>query len=145
MPKTKQFPANEVSLATQLRYFRRKLGLKQVEMADKLGVSQSLYTKLEVNATATTPRRVEKFAIALHTTPEFLLKGTGPEYLPGSPEAAPKLTDQVLRKILAFVMKEENLEAARKLAESTAQEPVAVMSTLVKGMILGDGIADSQE
>ncbi len=135
----------EICLATQLRYFRRKLGLKQVEMAEKLGVSPSLYTKLEVNATETTPRRVEKFAIALHTTPEFLLKGTGPEYLPGSPEAAPKLTDQVLRKILAFVMKEDTLEAARKLAESTAQDPVTVMSTLVKGMILGDGIADSLE
>ena len=136
MAKYEKIKEGTICLATQLRYFRKKLGLKQAAMAEKLGVSQSLYTKLEVNASQTTPRRIEEFAYALHTTPAFLTHGTGPEYLPGSPEAAPRLTDELLRKILEFATNEDTISSARKMAEESGKDLVAVMTVLVKGMLL---------
>ncbi len=137
MPKHKAFPEGQISLATQLRYFRKKLGLTQVEMAARLGISHSLYTKLEVDNITTTRKRVEEFAVTLHTTPAFLLKGEGAEHPAGTPEACPRLTDELLHKILAFVMDPENQAAARKLAEASPEKsPEKVMATFLKGMIL---------
>ena len=54
-------------LGQQLRYFRTKLNLRQSEMAQRLGVSGSLYSKLEAGQLGTTPRRVEQFASKLQT------------------------------------------------------------------------------
>ena len=136
MPKIKKFPEGEVCLATQLRYFRKKLALSQTEMAAKLGVSLSLYTKLEVNATSTTPRRLEKFAEALQTTTEFLLHGTGEEFVGGVDENAPRLTDELLEQILVLATDPQIRTAAEKIAESTHRTPTQTLVMLVKAMLL---------
>ena len=136
MPKIKKFPEGEVCLATQLRYFRKKLALSQTEMAAKLGVSLSLYTKLEVNATSTTPRRLEKFAEALQTTTEFLLHGTGEEFVSGVDETAPRLTDELLEQILVLATDPQIRTAAEKIAESTHRTPTQTLVMLVKAMLL---------
>ncbi|GEM_PF-5330978 len=138
MPKVKVFPEGEVSLATQLRYFRKKLALSQAEMATKLGVSQSLYTKLEVNAATTTPRRVEKMAEALQTSVEFLLHGTGVENTAVEVPASPRLTDELLEQILTLAADPEIRSAADKIAEATQRTPMQTLVMLVKAMVLGD-------
>lgn len=138
MPKIKVFPEGEISLATQLRYFRKKLGLSQSEMAEKMGVSQSLYTKLEVNAASTTTRRIEKMAEALHTSTEFLLHGTGPEVVSGEEFCAPRLTDELLEQILTLAGDPEIRSAAEKIAEVTQRTPIQTLVTLVKAMVVGD-------
>ena len=138
MPKRKIFPDNVVNLATQLRYFRRREGLSQAEMAKKLDVSVSLYTKLEIGA-ETTPQRIEHFALVLHTTPEFLTNGTGAEYPPGDPANLPRLTDEILNRVITMAMDSDMQSTAVKMAEKSGRTPVAVMTMLVKAMVLGDG------
>ena len=138
MPRTKIFPPGEVNLATQLRYFRKKLALSQAEMAEKLGVSISLYTKLEIAAITTNSRRIDRFAAALHTTPEFLQYGTGTEYPAGDPANLPRLTDEMLTKILTLAADPEIQAASQKISASTGRTPVQTMVMLIKAMVLGD-------
>lgn len=137
MPKIKTFPENVVNLATQLRYFRRRDGLSQAEMAKKLGVSTSLYSKLEVGS-ETTMQRIEHFALVLHTTVDFLVNGSGTEFPPGDPANLPRLTDDVLERVLSMAMDPDMHATAVKIAEKSGQSPVTVMTRLVKAMVLGD-------
>lgn len=140
MPKNKVFPEGEVSLATQLRYFRHKLGMNQRDMAEMLGFSLSLYTKLEVGIIKTTAKRLERIAYALHTTVRFLTEGNGPEVDPTNPNSRPRLTDETLEKVLTLACDPEIQATADKLAQASngGLKRLQALTMLVKAMILGD-------
>jgi transcriptional regulator with XRE-family HTH domain len=58
---------------SNLRARRNELGLTQVRVAKRLGVTQPTYATLEGGKSAPTLTMLEKIAVALETTPKNLL------------------------------------------------------------------------
>ena len=136
---------DEITLGGQLRHFRRKLCLRQPEMARHLGVSMSLYSKLEANLLVSPPHTVARFASILNTTVEFLTRGTGPESVPPQSDnapgqdaagKAPVLTDENLRRIIRLAQREDLREAAETVAKSMKSTPEHALAVIIRTILL---------
>ena len=129
-------------LAQQLRYFRKKLGLKQSEMAQRLGVSMSLYSKLESGQIATTPRRLEKFAAQLQTSVEFLTTGQGPEHVdnyttaPGSEELS-RLSLDALQRLVELSQDPKLTTLAEQVAPTLRVTQPRALAMVIRTLLLG--------
>jgi transcriptional regulator with XRE-family HTH domain len=68
---------------------RRACGLNQKEMAEKVGVSQTAVQKWRTGGTIAY-ETVERLAVALNTTTEWLLTGRGPGPVPAATDHRPE-------------------------------------------------------
>lgn len=64
------------NLSIRLKERRRELGLSQIKLAKKVGLTQGAIAQLEIGRNQNTIKLIE-LAVALNTTPEWLLYGTG--------------------------------------------------------------------
>lgn len=64
------------NLSTRLKKRRQELGLSQVKLAKKVGLTQGAIAQLEIGRNQNTIKLIE-LAASLNTTPEWLLYGTG--------------------------------------------------------------------
>ena len=132
--------STEKNLGTQLRYFRKKLTLGQKEMAEHLGVSLSLYSKLESQQVQTSVRTIGKFSKILHTSVDFLTTGAGEEVVvpsvePPSAEIT-KISDECLSRIIELARRDDLKEVAEKLAESMKSSPERAFALMIKTIIM---------
>ncbi|MBR7887919.1 helix-turn-helix domain-containing protein [Marinomonas sp. A79] len=67
-----------MKIAERIKQQRHKLGLTQVELASRVGISQQSLQKIEDGQTRN-PRRILELAIALDCSPEWLMHGKGKE------------------------------------------------------------------
>ena len=129
-------------VAQQLRYFRKKLGLKQSEMAKRLGVSVSLYSKLESGQIATTPGRLEKFATQLQTSVEFLTTGQGPEHVdnyavaPGAEELS-RLSLDALQRLVELSQDPKLIALAEQVAPTLRVVPQRALAVVIRTILMG--------
>ena len=130
-------------VAQQLRYFRKKLGLKQSEMAERLGVSVSLYSKLESGQIDTTPRRLEQFAARLQTSVEFLTTGNGPETAdssftmgPGTEELS-RLSLDALERLVELSQNAKLTALAEQVAPTLRVTPQRALAVVIRTILLG--------
>ncbi len=72
---------NQINVCTNLRFLRKKLGLNQTEMAQKLDVSQSYYGNIEAGNKNITYEMIGKIAELYHISPNWLLLGAGEMYI----------------------------------------------------------------
>lgn len=59
----------------RLKSLRVGLGINQIALVQKSGVSQSTISKIETGSRMPTPAEAKKLAKALKTTPEFIIAG----------------------------------------------------------------------
>ncbi|MBO4619339.1 MAG: helix-turn-helix transcriptional regulator [Victivallales bacterium] len=129
-------------VAQQLRYFRKKLGLKQSEMAQRLGVSVSLYSKLESGQIDTTSRRLEQFAARLQTSVEFLTTGQGPEHVdnyttaPGSEELS-RLSLDALERLVGLAQDPKLTTLAEQVAPTLRVTSQRALAVVIRTILLG--------
>ncbi len=64
-----------MSLATNLRFHRKKSGLTQIELAEKLGVSIATLRRWESGETTPTGSRIIELANLLHISPDDIISG----------------------------------------------------------------------
>jgi transcriptional regulator with XRE-family HTH domain len=57
---------------TAIRYYRERLGLKQAQLAEKLGLDTAVMSKLESGLQIPTSEQVDRIAELLQTTPSLL-------------------------------------------------------------------------
>ena len=62
-----------MALAANLRHQRKKAGLTQIELAEKLGVSIATLRRWEAGETAPTGTRIIELANILHISPEEIV------------------------------------------------------------------------
>ena len=130
-------------LGQQLRFFRKKLGLKQAEMALRLGVSNSLYSKLESGQISTTPRRLEKFAAQLQTSVEFLTTGQGVEHVdtysavPGAMELR-SLSLDALQSLVELTQDSKLSALAAQVAPTLRVTPQRALAVVIRTILLGN-------
>ena len=131
-------------VAQQLRFFRKKLGLKQSEMAERLGVSMSLYSKLESGQIATTPRRLDQFAARLQTSVEFLTTGQGPEPVEnyvtasGSDELS-RLSLDALERLVTLSQDPKLVKLAEQVAPTLRVTSQRALAVVIRTILLGGG------
>jgi len=130
-------------LGQQLRYFRTKLNLRQSEMAQRLGVSGSLYSKLEAGQLGTTPRRVEQFASKLQTSVEFLTTGQGPERVDSyaAPAVSAELTRislESLERLVELSQDPKLLALADQVAPTLRVTPQRALAVVIRTLLLGN-------
>ena len=130
-------------LGQQLRYFRRQLKLRQMEMARRLGVSNSLYSKLESGQISTTPRRLEKFAAQLQTSVEFLTTGQGQEHvdtytavMPGTAELS-GLSLDALQRLVELAQDPKLATLAAQVAPTLRTTPQRALAVVIRTILLG--------
>lgn len=58
--------------ATGIRYYRERAGLKQTELAERLGVDSAVMSKIESGVQVPTVEQVDRIAEVLGTTPALL-------------------------------------------------------------------------
>ena len=134
--------ADQNILGQQLRYFRKKLNLKQPEMAKRLGVSMSLYSKLESGQIVTTPSRLEKFASQLQTSVEFLTTGQGPEHVEnyttalGSDELS-RLSLDALERLVTLSQDPKLVKLAEQVAPTLRVAPSRALAVVIRTILMG--------
>ena len=67
-----------MALAANLRHQRKKAGLTQIELAEKLGVSIATLRRWESGETAPTGTRIVELANTLHVLPDELINDQNP-------------------------------------------------------------------
>ena len=72
-----------MALASNLRHQRKKAGLTQIELADKLGVSIATLRRWESGETAPTGTKITELAGVLNVAPEDIVASNQP----GQPQA----------------------------------------------------------
>ncbi len=128
-------------IGDRLRHFRERLLLKQPEMAKLLGISVSLYTKLESNCTTTTIRTLARIAKILNTSVEYLNTGEGQEYLEMPPRTAVQdeicgLSDEVLGRIIELALDAEVCAAAKSVAANLGVSPTHALAMVIRTSLL---------
>lgn len=132
-----------ISVGTQLRYFRGKLWLKQREMAQILGISFSLYSKLESGHTTIPERTVARLASILNTSVEFLTTGQGDESLPPPRPTREQRTissfsDEDLLNIINLALRDDLQRLAREVAANMSTTPRHAMAIIIRSILQGD-------
>lgn len=84
-----------MSIATRIKMIRMDKGLTVQELADRVGASHSLISKMERGDRTLSPRWLQKIATALETTPENLI-GTGEAANDGLTKTLVTVVDNVL-------------------------------------------------
>ena len=83
MPKSKRlrgltiYPTERVyvKLGQRIKFIREMLGITQVKLAKKIGITRTSLTNVEAGRQRVLLHSVLLYARALHTQPEHLLKG----------------------------------------------------------------------
>ena len=112
-------------------------------MAQRLGVSGSLYSKLEAGQLGTTPRRVEQFASKLQTSVEFLTTGQGPERVDSyaAPAVSAELTRislESLERLVELSQESKLLALAEQVAPTLRVTPQRALAVVIRTLLLGN-------
>ena len=99
---------------------RQQMGLSQMQLADKLGITQSTYAGWERRTTALKPEYISKIAVVLNVSADYLLGHVNGGHRKGGPigkarrvfEEVSKLPRHQQQRILGIV---EDLIAAQRV------------------------------
>ena len=111
-------------------------------MAKRLGVSMSLYSKLESGQIVTTPSRLEKFALQLQTSVEFLTTGQGPEHVEnyttalGSDELS-RLSLDALERLVTLSQDPKLVKLAEQVAPTLRVAPSRALAVVIRTILMG--------
>ena len=142
-------PVTERNLGTQLHYFRRKLYLRQPEMAERLGMSLSLYSKLEANRVTTPLRTIARIARILNTSVEFLQDGSGVEDLGPRQRTAEEIelagaTEEQVLQVVSLATREDLRRLAEQVAGNLNVSKEHALAMIIRTMLLGGGVPSDE-
>jgi len=123
MPRVETPEYDHGVLAENLREFRSHLALSQGEMAEHLGISKSLYAKLELAMAVTSRRTARRMADTLGTTLEYLLHKTGEKTVANAAVADAVPSEEMLRHILELARRDDVVALTKQTANTLKINP----------------------
>ena len=142
-------PVTERNLGTQLHYFRRKLYLRQPEMAERLGMSLSLYSKLEANRVTTPLRTIARMARILNTSVEFLQNGSGVECV-GPRKRSPEeielssATEAQVSEVVSLALRDDLKRLSGQVSGNLGVSDEHALAMIIRTMLLGGGVPSDE-
>ena len=136
MPRVETPEYDHGVLAENLREFRKQLALSQGEMAERLGISKSLYAKLELAMAVTSRRTARRMAETLGTTLDYLLHRTGERVAPSAVPAVDAVpSEEMVRRILELSRREDVIALTKQTANTLKIAPVQACAMIVRTLL----------
>ena len=136
MPRVETPEYDHGILAENLREFRKQLALSQGEMAERLGISKSLYAKLELAMAVTSRRTARRMAETLGTTMDYLLYKTGDKVAPSAMAAADVVpSEEMVRRILELAHREDVIALTKQTVNTLKISPAQACAMIVRTIL----------
>ena len=139
MPKVETPSYDAAVLAETLRSFRRHFALNQNEMSERIGISKSLYAKLELGLAQTSVRTIRRMAEAIGTTPDYLMRKEGDEFVTAAPAPSPAAavpSEEMLCGAFELARRQDVQALARQAAETLRLSLDMALAMIVRALLL---------
>ncbi len=136
MPRVETPEYDHGVLAENLRDFRKQLAMSQGEMAEHLGISKSLYAKLELAMAVTSRRTARRIAEILGTTLDYLLYKTGDKTAPSAASAVDVVpSEEMVRRILELAHREDVVALTKQTVNTLKIAPIQACAMIVRTLL----------
>ena len=135
MPRVETPEYDHGVLAENLREFRSQLAMSQGEMAAHLGISKSLYAKLELALAVTSRRTARRMAETLGTTLEYLLHRQGERRAPSAADLDTAPSEETVRRILELARREDVVALTKQTAATLKINPDQACAMIIRTIL----------
>jgi len=147
-----QFSTAIKEISARLKQLRQAVECSQAEMAARLNISMSHYSKLEIGVGCLGPKLIDTICRMFAASRDWLLYGCGPKPLCLSvaeaklsrpaqdielPQEKPLLTLARIEEVIEAAKRPDLLELAAKISQATETTETKALALLISQLLLG--------